>query len=236
MSNDLHTLSGAYALDALSPEEAELFATHLEQCPACQDEVREFQQVAARLGAVESATPSSALKARILAAADQQRQLPPLVTPIEHARSRRRLPRVVAAAAAVVLIALGGAVTYDALKDSPTQQAATGSVSQVFKAPDARTATVTTSNGGRLRVATSARFGQMAVETQALPRLRDRSYQMWAIRNDRATSVGVINNLETGKVMPLPTPGTTVAITIEPRGGSKQPTRKPIVTMDPERV
>ena len=33
MSTDLHTLSGAYALNALSAEEAEQFRQHLEACP-----------------------------------------------------------------------------------------------------------------------------------------------------------------------------------------------------------
>ena len=43
MSTDLHTLSGAYALDALSAEEAEEFRTHLDGCQACREEVRELQ-------------------------------------------------------------------------------------------------------------------------------------------------------------------------------------------------
>jgi anti-sigma-K factor RskA len=33
--------------------------------------------------------------------------------------------------------------------------------------------------------------------------------------------------------MPIPASGTTVAITVEPEGGSKQPTSKPIVEVDP---
>jgi anti-sigma-K factor RskA len=36
--------------------------------------------------------------------------------------------------------------------------------------------------------------------------------------------------------MRLPADGTTVAITIEPPGGSDQPTQKPIVAMDPATV
>lgn len=236
MSIDLHTLSGAYALDALSEEEAALFATHLEGCPSCREEVREMRDVAARMGAVEAIAPPSALKARILAAADQQAQLPPSVTPIELARSRRWLPRVAGAAAAVVLLATGGVVAYDAVRDEPSREVVAGSVSQVFSASDARTITVTTANGGRLRVATSAQRGQMAVDSRGLPRLKGRAYQMWAVRNDRPTSVGLIEDVKAGKVMPIPAAGTTVAITIEPAGGSKVPTGRPIVTMDPEEV
>ena len=88
MSIDLHTLAGAYALDALSPAEADAFATHLEECPACRDEVRELQEAAARMGASEATAPPRALKARVLAAADQQPQLPPKVTPIDAAPAR----------------------------------------------------------------------------------------------------------------------------------------------------
>ena len=52
----------------------------------------------------------------------------------------------------------------------------------------------------------------------------------------RATSVGVVENLKAGKAMAMPSAGTTVAITIEPAGGSEQPTSKPIVTVDPAKV
>jgi anti-sigma-K factor RskA len=238
MSVDLHTLAGAYALDALSQEEAAEFATHLEQCPSCREEVREMQDVAAQMGAVEATPPPSALKARILAAADQQPQLPPKVTPIERARSHGWRPRLAAAAAAVVILAGGGAVAVNELNgaDSPSSRPVADSVAAVFKAPDAHTATVRTANGGQLKVATSAEFGQMAVATRGLPSLRGKTYQMWALRNNRATSVGVIDDVKVGKVMPIPAAGTTVAITVEPAGGSKRPTRPPIVTMDPEAV
>jgi anti-sigma-K factor RskA len=234
MSIDLHTLSGAYALDALSEEEAGLFETHLEQCPSCREEVGEMQEVAARMGAVEATAPPAALKARIMAAADQQPQLPPKVTPIERVRSRRLMPRLVGAAAAVALVAGGTTVVIKELQQPAQEQ--TQSVAQVFGAPDARTTTVTTPGGGRLKVATSAEFGQMAVETRGLPELKDRTYQMWAVRNNRRTSVGLINDVKAGKVMPMPAAGTTVAITVEPAGGSKQPTSRPIVTLDPQDV
>jgi anti-sigma-K factor RskA len=235
MSNDLHTLSGAYALDALSPEEAELFAKHLEQCPACRDEVRELQEVAARMGAAQVSAPPSARRARVLAAADQQPQLRPNVMPIGSARPRRWAPRLVGAAAAVVLVAGGTAITVRELQQ-PTPQEQTQSVAEVIAAPDAHTTKVATANGGEIEVATSAEYGQLAVRTDKLPKLTHRTYQMWAVRNGRPTSVGLVNNLHAGKVMPIPSAGTTVAITIEPTGGSKTPTLPPIVSVDPQDV
>lgn len=236
MSTDLHTLSGAYAIDALSATEADSFAAHLDGCPACRDELRELQEVAARMGASESTPPPSALKARVLAAADRQSQLPPTVTSVDFAHPRRWTSRIVGAAAAVILVISVG-IGYSQMQDRNEPPVAAGSVAQVFKAPDAHTATVQTSDGTKLRIATSADFGQMAVDTDSLRSLTSKQvYQMWALHNGRATSVGVIDDVAAGKVMPIPTYGTTIAITVEPAGGSKQPTAKPIVEVNPQSV
>jgi anti-sigma-K factor RskA len=233
MTIDLHTLSGAYALDALSAEEAEEFTRHLAQCEACREEVRELRAAAARMGEVEAVAAPPALRARVLAAADKQPQLPPRVTPIGAARSRRLLPWLAAAAAAVVVV-IGGVIGVAQLR-GPDQQPGE-SVSQVFEAADAHTRTFTTADGGRLRVATSPETGRMAIATKALRPLHHESYQAWTLHNGQATSAGVLDDHAAGAVMQLPAPGTTVAITIEPPGGSKEPTSKPIVVVDPSSV
>jgi anti-sigma-K factor RskA len=77
----------------------------------------------------------------------------------------------------------------------------------------------------------------MAVQTDGLQKLpTSRTYQMWTLHSGTATSAGLIENLKAGKVMSMPSAGTTVAITVEPAGGSTEPTSKPIVTVDPEQV
>jgi anti-sigma-K factor RskA len=233
MSIDLHTLSGAYAIDALSDEEARLFDTHLKDCQACRDEVRELQDAAARMGASEAVAPPPALRARVLAAADHQPQLPPKVTSISAARSRRWTSQLVAAAAAVVLVLTGGFVVLQAQRDD---SGVTSATSTVFSATDARTKTVETDHG-RLVVAASPSLGQVAVKTDGLHSLTRRQvYQMWTIHSGTATSAGVVENLNAGKVMAMPSEGTTVAITVEPAGGSPRPTSPPIVTLDPRDV
>ena len=233
MSTDLHTLSGAYAVDALSVEEAQAFATHLEECQACRDEVRELQEAAATMGASEAVTPPPALRARVLAAADQLPQLPPKVTPISAAPSRRWTARVLSAAAAVVLVVAAGFAVSQSRQDQPSITASTASV---FAAQDAHTKTVATDHGS-LTVATSPSLGRMAVQTDGLQKLpTSRAYQMWTIHGGTATSAGLLEDLKAGKVMSMPSAGTTVAITVEPAGGSTEPTGKPIVTVDPEQV
>jgi len=236
MSTDLHTLSGAYVLHALSDEERAMFGQHLEECQACRDEVRELAETVSRMGAAEATPPPAALRARVLAVADRQPQLPPLVTPLEQARTRRRLTRLAVAAAAVVVVA-GSVFGITRLQGHNEPPVASPSVSQVFHAPDAKTLTVPTANGGRLRVALSPKSGRMAVATSALhPLARQKVYQLWTLHNGLATSVGLVHDLRGGKVMPIPASGTKVAITVEPAGGSAQPTTRPIVEVDPAKV
>jgi len=240
MSTDLHTLSGAYALDALSPAETQAFERHLEDCPSCREEVRELRQVASRMGAAEASRPPVALKARVLAAADQQAQLRPKVTTIDFAGSRRwtsRLGSRIVGAAAAVLLVVGGVAFWNNSHDQTPPQAEATSVSEVFKAPDVHVKSIPTSDGRVLKVASSEQFGQLAVATDSLRKLSTKQvYQLWTVHNDRATSAGVITNLHAGKVMAIPTYGTAVAITVEPAGGSRAPTSKPIVQLNPQSI
>ncbi|MGW4971187.1 RskA family anti-sigma factor, partial [Streptomyces albidoflavus] len=74
---ELHTLTGAYALHALSEEERDAFDRHLADCPACTTEVAELTATAARLGLAEAAVPPPAMKDQVLRRIGEVRQEPP---------------------------------------------------------------------------------------------------------------------------------------------------------------
>ena len=246
MSTDVHTLSGAYALDALAPEEAAEFRRHLDGCPACRDEVRELQQAVARMGAAEASAPPPDLKSRILAAADRTPQEPParairgtapapVASPTTPRRTSRWLTGLAVAAAAIVIAGVGSFGLRAAVDDddTPLSQAAV----RVFEAQDAHTQTVTTAEGGRLTVAVSASRKEMAVDTRGLPELDENHvYQLWSVHGDTMVSAAILTDPEVGAAMGMPDEQTTVAVTIEPAGGSEQPTTDPIVEVDPYEV
>jgi anti-sigma-K factor RskA len=239
MSTDLHTLSGAYALNALSAEEAEQFRKHLEACDACSQEVRELQQAAARMGANEAVPPPAYLKAKVLTAADRTPQLPPRSGGGNVIRlPRQRWGRFLMAAAAVVLVVAGAIGVSQLGGDQAEQQQnllAEGVV-RVFQADDAHTATMETEIGGRISVAASPGLNQMAVDTHELPPLDDEHvYQLWAVRDGGMEPVTVLEP-EKGAHMDMPTPDTAVAITVEPVGGSEQPTGEPIMQVNPSEI
>jgi anti-sigma-K factor RskA len=234
MSTDLHTLSGAYAIDALSAEEAQLFDQHLQECQACRDEVRELRAAAARMGTAEAIVPPAALKARVLAAADKQSQLPPKVTPLESVRRRPWATRLGVAAAGLAVVA-GSAVGVAQLRGDDEPSIAAG-VTQVFEAKDHHEASVATEYG-EVRVATSPSRNEMAVDARGLEPLEGgKVYQVWSIRGTEQKPVAAIAGDVKGASMEMPGEGTTVAITIEPTADQPRPTTEPIVTVDPRAV
>jgi anti-sigma-K factor RskA len=87
---DLHVLTGSYALDALTNSEREDFERHLHHCPSCEAEVRGLRETAARLAVAKSSRPPARMESAVLAATYRTRQLPPL----PGARAARKLQRV----------------------------------------------------------------------------------------------------------------------------------------------
>lgn len=63
---DLHRLSGAYALHALSEDEREAFERHLTGCEPCAQEAAELCATAARLGLAASAAPRREMRDQVL--------------------------------------------------------------------------------------------------------------------------------------------------------------------------
>ncbi|SDJ78471.1 anti-sigma factor [Nonomuraea jiangxiensis] len=74
MNDELHTLSGAYAVHALPYAEWVLFEEHLLACPRCGVEVRRLRETAARLAEAVAEPPPTGLRRRLLSAAHERRR------------------------------------------------------------------------------------------------------------------------------------------------------------------
>ena len=127
---DVHTLAGAYAMDAISAPDRARFERHLAGCAACAQEITSLREATARLATATAVPPPSSMKERVMAAATLTRQQPPSVSEPSTGRAwRGRLRFTVAAvAAAVVLAVVGSAVataddrgTATAAGTSPTR-------------------------------------------------------------------------------------------------------------------
>ena len=66
-NGDIHTLAGAYALDALTEIERASFARHVAGCEACAVEVAELRETSSRLGGALSEPPPASLRVAVMA-------------------------------------------------------------------------------------------------------------------------------------------------------------------------
>jgi anti-sigma-K factor RskA len=104
---------GAFALDALDPDERRAFEAHLAGCDRCQAEVGELRRVSAAMAlSAASEAPPASLRARTLARATAQPQSPPIgrritAAPVPAPRRAVSFTRLAAAAAVVAAATLG---------------------------------------------------------------------------------------------------------------------------------
>lgn len=240
MNAEVHSLAGPYALQALPEDERVLFEAHLRACPSCRTEVEEFRATAARLGAATAETPPAALKSRIMAEVARTRQVSPASAAPSFAH-RRRTPwrrRVLAAAVAAVLLAVGGVagVAVVQLRDARQTASRDAEISTILAAPDSRTVHAPVEGGGRLTLVVSEREAAAVVVMDGLPGTpSNRTYQLWLIDGTQARSAGTVDLREPGRttrILRTHVAGADgLGLTIEPAGGSRTPTPPVIATV-----
>ena len=238
MAEDLHSLIGAAALDALEPGEREAFEAHLASCADCRAELETLQSAVGQL-ALEAGSlqPSAHLRAAVLARVSTTRQQPPVVTPLR----RRAAPArwLAAAAAVVVFLALGGTVVVQQQRLSDRtqqieaqerrlteqQQRAERAAALLRATPEV----VALPGGGELAYATAD--GAAVVEVRdAAPPGAGRQWELWVIPagGDPRPS-GLVPETDGRFVLEDVRDVAAFAVSNEPAGGSQQPTTTPFV-------
>ncbi|MGH3321915.1 MAG: anti-sigma factor [Streptosporangiaceae bacterium] len=236
--DNLHALTGAYAVDALDDIERRTFERHLATCETCAEEVRELREAGARLGAAAAETPPPELWERVRAAAATTPQLPPTHSHVS-GRGARGWTRVfLAAAACLLLVAVGlGAWNAELHRQLNQTQRASDRVAAVLAAPDAAIHTKHLSGTGTASVVVSHRRHAAVFVGSDLPDLpQDRTYELWAITASGPHPAGLFQTGTRGRVVHLLdsrlAAAHQVALTIEPAGGSPQPTTTPIFAVN----
>jgi anti-sigma-K factor RskA len=236
--------SGAYALDALPADEVAAFEAAMETDPTLQTEAQSLQATAARLGAANAEPVPAGLRDRVMAEVDQTRQDAPSsavadVVPIG-SRSSARAVRIMAAAAAVLaVLALGMSAWVIGLSRENSALTATGAaVTRVVTAPDARTVSGTLGGqAGRGAVVVSPSLGSAVfIADDVAPVPQGQTYQLWLIGADgSATSAGTFTPGPSGGAaiaLTAPLESTAaIGVTVEPAGGSTQPTSEPVLAL-----
>jgi len=230
---DIHTLAGAYALNAIDHLERARFDRHLAECPSCATEVAELTETMAALSDATAEVAPAGLRAAVLARSAATPQTQRAVT-----RQTFRLPavrwqRLVAAAAAVIALGGAGAVGYkianhSVVVDNTRVSAENKQIATVLAAPDARLRSATATGGGQVTVVSSHSLNEAVA---VLARLRspgaDHTYQLWVIGHGTPRSAGVLAAGSTGatELISGVRGAQLIGVTREPAGGSRTPTQ-----------
>jgi anti-sigma-K factor RskA len=248
-------LAGLYALDALTPDEKALVDAHLAVCSQDHAEFAALGGVAPALATLaEPMGAPAALKRRVLEAYahEQGRPAVPLrldapsavTTTLPAARNVARRPASgrlgwAAAALAVVLVAVVGVYGLNARQQADAANARAAEIARAVAAlsqPGAQIAYLRGSGpaatvSGFVAVPPGSPGYMVLTDVPAAP--AGKTYQAWFIAGGKPTSAGTMAPGADGSVIAdgmQPVPGTAViAVTIEPSGGSVQPTSDPII-------
>lgn len=220
---DLMTLATPYALHAVSQAEHDDIERQLAGAPelvarAFADEVRAVRETMAVVSTATAVEPPDHLRDRLLAAIDAH-------GPVRQTPQRRDWRSIVMAAAAALVVGLVVVGIGWSIRPAPNPTTA----EQVFAAPDVRTVSGDIPSGGTATVVFSReRNAGVLVMNNVAPPQPGTVYQMWLVDAKGARSAGTMDAAavapSTTAVLPDLGDSETLAFTVEPGGGSSQPT------------
>ncbi|WP_137121164.1 anti-sigma factor [Segeticoccus rhizosphaerae] len=256
-----HALAAAYALDALDSEERTRFEEHLSTCAECQREVGSLREAGTSMSALSETEPPPSLRQGVLAGIRETSQDPVEPTSAIPARNdtdaplpgrgaadelatrRGRRPQKspgrwaawVAGAAAALVLVVGGLTWHPWSPDQSTRQLT--AVEQVTRAPDAQRF-VKPVEGATVTVVRSSSKGRAVIVAKGMPEPpAGHVYEVWYFdASGHPVKAGLMPRSDDHEVTLLLDGDAADAhgagVTVEPAGGSDQPTTKPLVTFD----
>ena len=280
-------LSGAYALDAVTPDEAAEFEQAAGASAALQAESDSLRETAGLLGlAATPVAPSVRLKLDLMAQIAVTPQLgagapddaaavvtasavapdsvrapaaAPAAAPAEvpaqpatpapapapaearaQARWFTRPSRILIAAAAAIALFVGGGIVGSLVSNTSgpsATDASAAALADILAASDTQRASAPIEVGGTATLVWSNTLGRSAMIVDDLPELpTGKVYEAWYIdESGSAAAAGTFTSAEGGITLHV-LDGTmaardAVGVTVEPKGGSEQPTTDPILVL-----
>lgn len=226
--DEIQELLGAYALDAVDPDERSEIDDHLRDCARCRAEVAEHRDTAAFLAHSGTDAPA-AVWDRIASSIDA-----PNVVPIAPQlgfgarRNRNRWPQAMALVGAAAAVVIGFLVVQVREQDRRIDRLRPDSFSVAVGVTGARVTHLTAGDTELPVVVTPD--GSALLEASALPALAEgRTYQLWGMADGNAISLGVLGR--DPRTVSFDAEGYTgLAITDERSPGVVQPESPPVAS------
>ena len=227
---DLLDLAYPYALEALEPADRDAVETRLATAPETlraefEQTVKDIRETMAAWSSSVAVDPPAGLRDRVLTAIDESSAVDePTTAKVIPLRRRPRWQSLAAGVAAVVALLFGSAVVANLM----TGRTEITVAQAVNSAPDRQIREVPSSGGGVLEVTFSRQLDAAVVHFKSpgiVP--AGRAYQLWYI-DGTPKSAGVVSDTSDEITVGSLGSSSALALTIEPEGGSQQPTMDPI--------
>jgi len=226
---DIHALSGAYAVDALDDVERAQFERHLAECADCRAEVAGLRETAALLADAAPVAPPPRMRDSVLEQINEVRPLPPVTGRRDRTRGTGvRRVRSLLVAAALVVVAGAGVTAWHPWSEHAQQPLAV----RVLHANDAVSKQVDLPGGGSVTMVNSRALGRVVLQTHGITAPpTGRTYELWL--QDARGNMHPAGLVDAGGSRTVVLRGDSstakgAGITVEPAGGSRQPTTAPI--------
>lgn len=224
----MHTMTGAYALDALDDVERVRVERHLEDCADCAAEVASFRETSSRLGAGAAVAPPVGLRDRVMAEIAQTRQLPPTSARFEStgrtvSRSSRWLG---VAASSLLFLSLGlGGLAYSSHNDAEEARQAASSMQEVLSDPAREVVDTDFGDSGHGTIVVAGnRAVLLGADVDAPP--AGHGFQLWLIGPEGPRPSAMLQPTGDGAYWVAADgvrPGDDFGVTIEKDGGAQTP-------------
>jgi anti-sigma-K factor RskA len=168
---------------------------------------------------------------------------PPVTTGADRRAKARWFNRpalAISSVAAAIALIVGGGVVTNQLSDATYQRQQADQLAQNNSADDMQQAAAAVATGGTATLVWSEELGKSAVIVDGLEELpSDKTYELWYIGADGTiTAAGLMDSAGTDNTWRVldgdMEAGDIVGVTVEPKGGSEQPTTEPIVAISGE--
>ncbi len=221
--NQADLLLAGYAIDSLVEEERCSFLAHLAECRLHDEELAGYRAVTSKLPVViDPVAPPSQLRSNLLRNFDAMSNAPAESEPLPSTPPKRnilgllRTPNFAYGIAAALLVAV---VALAAVAVSGRSTTAGERVTQV-----ANSAAIGKLN---LTYLPAKQVGILNLDLPALP--SGRIYQAWQITGSGPVSLGTVSNSGPTAFSADLSATSAIAVSIEPTGGSPQPTTTPLL-------
>ena len=254
-NDDIHSLSGAYAVDAVDDVERALFEAHLSDCRQCQAEVASLRGAAIELTSLSKTAPPVSLRAAVLRDIGAVRPLPPQMTseavgpapapsassplpaPVsldsQRAERARYSPRRwLAGVAAAVVLVTGGLAWHP--WSSGTSAVQLTAMQQILHAKDVQRFE-TRAGRATATVVRSASLNRAVITAVNLPAApQGKVYELWLKQGQTMVKAGFMPGGPSNTVVLQGDVANAAAagITLEPTGGSPVPSLPPVALIN----